>query len=42
LYISSAKVGLTDAALAQQPLAGSLFVVKNCGYKGLPAVEFKG
>lgn len=41
LYISSARVGLTDAELAQQPLAGSLFVVKNCGYKGLPAVEFK-
>jgi sugar lactone lactonase YvrE len=41
-YISSARVGLTDAELAQQPLAGSLFVVKNCGYKGLPAVEFKG
>ena len=40
LYISSARVGLTDAALAQQPLAGSLFVVKNCGYKGLPANEF--
>jgi len=42
LYISSARVGLTDAELAKQPLAGSLFVVKNCGYTGLPAVEFRG
>jgi hypothetical protein len=24
-----------------QPLAGSLFVWKNCGYKGMPAFEYK-
>jgi sugar lactone lactonase YvrE len=40
LYITSAKVGLTKEALEEQPLAGSLFVVRNCGYKGMPAVEF--
>jgi sugar lactone lactonase YvrE len=40
LYITSAKVGLTNDQLAEQPLAGSLFVIKNIGYKGLPAFEF--
>jgi sugar lactone lactonase YvrE len=40
LYITTARVGLTEEALALQPLAGELFVVKNCGFKGLPAFEF--
>ena len=40
LYITSAKVGLTAQQLEKQPLAGSLFVVKNCGYQGLPTVAF--
>lgn len=40
LYITSAKIGLTEEALGKQPLAGSLFVIQNCGFKGLPAVEF--
>jgi sugar lactone lactonase YvrE len=42
LYITSAKVGLTEDELEKQPLAGSLFVIYNCGYKGLPAFEFNG
>jgi len=42
LYITSAKDGLTDEELLQQPLAGSLFVIKNCGYKGLPPFRFRG
>jgi sugar lactone lactonase YvrE len=41
LYITSAKVGLTKAQSAQQPLAGSLFVLRECGFKGMPAVEFE-
>jgi sugar lactone lactonase YvrE len=41
LYITSAKVGLTNNDLEKQPLAGSLFVIHNCGHKGLPAFEFK-
>lgn len=41
LYITSAKVGLTETESANQPLAGALFVIKNCGYKGLPAFEFE-
>ena len=40
LYITTAKVGLTENELIQQPLAGSLFVIRNCGFKGMPAVEF--
>lgn len=41
LYITSARTGLTESQLANQPLAGSLFVIKNIGVKGLPAVEYK-
>jgi sugar lactone lactonase YvrE len=40
LYITSAKVGLTEEALEKQPLAGSLFIIPNCGYSGLPTFEF--
>ncbi|MFK5974830.1 MAG: SMP-30/gluconolactonase/LRE family protein [Flavobacteriaceae bacterium] len=40
LYITSAKVGLSKEELEEQPLAGSLFVIRNCGYKGLPAFQF--
>lgn len=40
LYITTARIGLTDQELRQQPLAGSLFVWKNSGYKGLPASRF--
>jgi sugar lactone lactonase YvrE len=40
LYITTARVGLSEEALAAQPLAGEFFVVKNCGFKGLPAFEF--
>ncbi|WP_295676845.1 SMP-30/gluconolactonase/LRE family protein [uncultured Mucilaginibacter sp.] len=40
LYITSARTGLTNDQLAEQPLAGSLFVIKNIGYKGLPGFEF--
>lgn len=40
LYITSASVGITAEELAIEPLAGGLFVVKNSGFKGLPAFEF--
>jgi sugar lactone lactonase YvrE len=40
LYITSASVGLASDDLANQPLAGSLFVIKNIGYNGLPGFEF--
>jgi sugar lactone lactonase YvrE len=34
LYITSAREGLSVEDLYNQPLAGSVFVVKNCGYQG--------
>lgn len=35
LYVTSAKVDVTDEELKDQPLAGSLFVVKNLGCQGV-------
>lgn len=35
LYITSAKIGLTDEQLADQPLAGSTFVIGQIGFMGL-------
>jgi sugar lactone lactonase YvrE len=40
LYITTAKVGLTTDQLRAQPLAGSLFVIKDCGFQGMPAFLF--
>lgn len=40
LFITSARVGLTEEELQKQPLAGSLFLIRNCGFEGLPAFEF--
>jgi hypothetical protein len=37
----SAGVGLTKDQLKMQPLAGSLFVLKNIGYKGMAAYKFE-
>jgi sugar lactone lactonase YvrE len=42
LYITTASQGMSDEDLQNQPDAGKLFVVKNCGFKGLPAQKFKG
>ena len=39
LYITSARIGLTDAALDRQPMAGSLFAL-DVGVPGLPVPEF--
>jgi sugar lactone lactonase YvrE len=40
LFITSAKTGLSETELKEQPLAGSLFVIRDCGFQGLPAFEF--
>lgn len=40
LYITSASKGLSAEELAGQPLAGSLFVIKNTGFSGRPAHRF--
>ena len=42
LYITTAKKGLNEEDLASQPLAGCLFIVKDCGCKGIVAQKFKG
>jgi sugar lactone lactonase YvrE len=42
LYITSARIGMDVQEQENQPLAGSLFVVKDCGYSGLPAFRFHG
>lgn len=42
LYITSAREGVSENVLAEQPLAGSLFVIKNCGYKGGMSIPFPG
>lgn len=42
LYITTASKDMVKEDLMQQPLAGSLFVIKDCDYKGLPAQKFKG
>ncbi|WPV02015.1 SMP-30/gluconolactonase/LRE family protein [Mucilaginibacter sp. cycad4] len=40
LYITSARVGLSEKQLIEQPLAGSLFVVRNCGFRGMETAAF--
>lgn len=35
LYITTAKIGLSEEDLINQPLAGSVFVVRNLPYQGL-------
>ncbi|HEY9049216.1 MAG TPA: SMP-30/gluconolactonase/LRE family protein [Ohtaekwangia sp.] len=41
LYITSARKGLSEEALQQQPLAGSLFVIRNCGFQGSAPHRFR-
>ncbi len=41
LYITSARVGLSEEALQQQPHAGGLFAARP-GVRGVPAFEFAG
>ena len=42
LYITSAREGLSEYELKEQPLAGCLFVIKKCGFKGMNAFEYDG
>jgi sugar lactone lactonase YvrE len=41
LYITTGRQTLTEDQLKDQPLAGSLFVVRNCGYQGRATARFK-
>lgn len=40
LYVTSARVGLTEKQLKEQPLAGALFVIRGSGSKGMTADRF--
>jgi sugar lactone lactonase YvrE len=40
LYITSAAIGLSEAEFKKQPLAGSLFVIPDIGFRGTESVEF--
>jgi sugar lactone lactonase YvrE len=40
LFITSASIGLSEDELKEQPLAGSLFVIRNCGFHGTQTFEF--
>lgn len=42
LYITSAKTGLDKIQQLAQPLAGSLFVIRKCGYRGVPSFLYAG
>ena len=41
LYVTTVRYGLSDAQLAEQPLAGAIFAI-DAGVKGLPDGEFLG
>lgn len=40
IYITTAHANLTEKEISRQPLAGSLFVIKNSGFTGIRAYEF--
>ncbi len=40
LYITTARVGLSETDIEEQPLAGALFVWPDCGFSGIPAFQF--
>ncbi|MGV3527881.1 MAG: SMP-30/gluconolactonase/LRE family protein [Flavisolibacter sp.] len=39
LYVTTARVGLDEKSLKEEPLAGFVFMLRDCG-KGLPAATF--
>ena len=41
LYVTTARYGLSEAELAEQPLAGGIFAI-DAGVKGLPEGQFAG
>lgn len=42
LYVTTASAGLSEEQNSEQPFAGSLFVIRNTGYKGVAADRFLG
>lgn len=41
IYVTSASRGLSEKELAEEPLAGHLFVIRNSGFKGMPFHTYK-
>ncbi|HSB92996.1 MAG TPA: SMP-30/gluconolactonase/LRE family protein [Flavitalea sp.] len=41
LYITTARQKMTEDQLKDQPMAGSLFVVRNCGFRGRKTARFR-
>ena len=42
LFVTSAREGLSDEAIARQPCAGHVFAVEGLGVRGLPALPYRG
>lgn len=42
LYITTARQRMSPDQIKEQPLAGSLFVIRNCGFQGYPPAYFEG
>jgi sugar lactone lactonase YvrE len=42
IYVTSASLGLSDLQKKEQPLAGSIFVLRETPFQGLPARTFGG
>jgi D-xylonolactonase len=41
IFVSTARIGLSSAALSQQPLAGTVFEIVDTGVKGLKPLSYK-
>jgi sugar lactone lactonase YvrE len=42
LFVTSARTGLDDDALAGQPHAGKVFAIDGIGFRGLPCLPYRG
>src|SRR5262249_35459652 len=42
LFVTSARAGLDEAALARQPEAGRVFAIDGLGVRGLPSLPYRG
>ena len=42
LFVTSARTGLDDDALAGQPHAGKVFAINGLGFRGLPCMPYRG
>ncbi len=42
LFVTTARVGLDDRALAEQPAAGRLLAITGLGVRGLPCLPYRG